>query len=276
MVKVTPSSKVVGDMAMYMTANSLKVNDLIEKGNEIAFPDSMISLMKGELGQRKEGWPEVFQRNVLKNEKPFTDRPNAHLEPLNLKNEFISFQAKFPEKSSFLDFLSFALYPKVFEDYYQHLLQFGNTSNLPTPCFFYGLSQGDEIEVTIAKGKNILIEYLNTNEPGPDGTRLVIFRINGDIRSVMVKDVSAKNEIPIHKKANGASQIGSPLQGSLSKIIVKEGDIVKKNDPLFVIEAMKMESTITAPYDGKVEKVHLQNKTLVQQDDLIVELTEDK
>lgn len=272
MVKVTPSSKVVGDMAMYMTANSLKIEDLIEKGNEIAFPSSMISLMKGELGQRKEGWPRDFQSNVLKNQAAFTDKPNAHLKPINFDKAFIEFKAKFPEKDSFLDFLSFSLYPKVFADYYSHILQFGNTSILPTPCFFYGLAQNDEIKVTIAKGKNILIEYLNTNEPGPDGSRLVIFRTNGAIRSVLVKDKNVKSEIPIHKKANGQGQIGSPLQGSLSKVVVKEGKEVKKNDPLFIIEAMKMESTITAPYDGTITKIHLRDKTLVQQEDLVLEM----
>ena len=178
MVKVTPSSKVVGDMAMYMTANDLKVEDLLNKGNEIAFPSSMISLMKGELGQREEGWPMQFQKNVLKNEEAFTNRPNAHLKPINFDKEFKAFQKDFPEKNEFLDFLSFSLYPKVFQDYYNHILEFGNTSILPTPCFFYGLKPNDEIAVTIGKGKNILIEYLNTNESNPDGSRLVIFRIN--------------------------------------------------------------------------------------------------
>ncbi len=275
LVKVTPSSKVVGDMAMYMTANGLKIEDLITKGSTIAFPDSMISMMKGELGQRKEGWPKEFQTSVLKNQTAFTDKPNAHLEPIDFDNEFKDFQLQFPERNSFLDFLSYSLYPKVFEDYYEHLKKFGNTSILPTPCFFYGLNPNDEITVSIAKGKNILIEYLNSNAPGPDGSRLVIFRINGATRSVLVKDNSIKSLISIHKKANGIGQIGSPLQGNLSKVVVKEGDKVQKNDPLFIIEAMKMESTITAPFEGIVTKIHLKNKTLVEQEDLIVEIEKD-
>ena len=171
-----------------------------------------------------------------------------------------------------MDFLSYALYPKVFEDYYAHLEEFGNTEMLPTPCFLYGLEPNDEITVAISKGKNILIEYLNTNQANPDGTRLVIFRINGAIRSVVVKDQQVKSEVSIHLKANGKGQIGSPLQGSLSKVLVEAGQEVKKNDPLFVIEAMKMESTITAPFDGTVKKIHLTSKTMVQQDDLVVEL----
>lgn len=275
-VKVTPSSKVVGDMALFMTANGLTIEDVKERGATLAFPDSMISLMKGELGQRKEGWPEKFQKDVLKNEKPFNDRPNAHLEPIDFEKEYAVFKEKYKEKDTFLDFLSYSLYPKVFNDYYEHIQNFGDTSILPTPCFFYGLDPNDEISVNIARGKTIHLEYLNTNEPGPDGTRLVIFRINGAIRSVMVKDNSITTGIAVHVKAKGANQIGSPLQGNLSKVIVKEGDHVKKNDPLFIIEAMKMESTITAPFNGTVSKVHLTNKTLVEQDDLVVELEPDK
>ncbi|MCL4106485.1 UNVERIFIED_CONTAM: hypothetical protein GTU68_030443 [Idotea baltica] len=272
MVKVTPSSKVVGDMAMFMTANGITIDDVMKNGESLAFPNSMISMMKGELGQREEGWPKEFQAMVLKNEKPFTDRPNAHLDPIDFDKEFKVFQEEFPEKSTFLDFLSYSLYPKVFADYYTHIEDFGNTEMLPTPCFFYGLKPNDEINVSIAKGKNILIEYLNTNQASADGTRLVIFRINGAIRSVMVKDEQVKSEVAIHKKASGEGQIGSPLQGSLSKVVVKEGQEVKKNDPLFVIEAMKMESTITAPYDGVITKVHLPGKTMVAQDDMVVEM----
>lgn len=274
MIKVTPSSKVVGDMAMFMTANDLTIEDLTERGETIAFPDSMISLMKGELGQREEGWPEVFQKNVLKNQKAFTDKPNAHLDPIDFDGEFQAFQTRFPHKCSFSDFLSYSLYPKVFEQFYEHLSIYGNTTMMPTSCFFYGLEPNEEIIVPIAKGKNILIEFLNSNEPGPDGRKLVIFRINGAIRSVLVKDLKSDSKVLVHKKANGPGQIGSPLQGSLSKIIVKEGAAVKKNDPLFIIEAMKMESTITAPYDGIITKVHLKNKTLVAQEDLVIEMKE--
>lgn len=273
MIKVTPSSKVVGDMAMFMTSNGISIEEVKTKGGALAFPDSMISMMKGELGQRAEGWPTEFQKNVLKNEQAFTDKPNAHLKPIDFDKEFIDFQAKFPEKNSFLDFLSFLLYPKVFADYYEHIFNFGNTEMLPTHCFFYGLKPNDEINVTIAKGKNILIEYLNTNQASEDGTRLVIFRINGAIRSVVVKDNNITSQVPVHKKASSEGQIGSPLQGSLSKVVVKEGQEVKKDDPLFVIEAMKMESTITAPFDGVVQKIHIGSKTMVQQDDMVLEIS---
>ena len=273
MVKVTPSSKVVGDMAMFLTANGLTVKDVKEKGETLAFPDSMISLMKGELGQREEGWDPVFQKMVLKNQKPFTDKPNAHLEPIDFDKEYLLFQEEFPNSWRFTDFLSYKLYPKVFRDFYDHTQLYGNTSRLPTGPFYYGMKPNEEVAFSISKGKTIMVSYMNSNEPRLEtGTRLVIFRLNGSIRSVVIKDNSITTNIVANKKASEPNEIGSPLQGSLSKVVVEIGDKVKVNDPLFIIEAMKMESTITAPFDGVVEQIHLSNKTMVAQDDLVVTL----
>jgi len=273
MVKVTPSSKVVGDMAMFLTANGLTVQDVKEKGETLAFPDSMISLMKGELGQREEGWDPVFQKMVLKNQKPFTERPNAHLEPIDFDKEYLLFQEEFPMSWRFTDFLSYKLYPKVFRDFYDHTQLYGNTSRLPTGPFYYGMKPNEEVAFSISKGKTIMVNYMNSNEPRLEtGTRLVIFRLNGSIRSVVIKDNSITTNIVTNKKAVEPNQIGSPLQGSLATVVVEVGDKVKVNDPLFIIEAMKMESTITAPFDGVVEQVHLSNKTMVEQDDLVVTL----
>jgi len=270
MVKVTPSSKVVGDMAMFMTANGLNVDDLLRDGDTLAFPNSMISLMKGELGQRAEGWPKEFQKMVLKNESPFTDKPNAHLEPFDFDAELKSFKSEFPESDNDRDLLSYLLYSKVYTDFYEHNSQFGDTSNLSTPTFFYGLKPNEEVTVTIAPGKNILIEFLNMNQPNEAGERLVIFRLNGSIRSVVVKDEKIKTTIQANRKAIAEGEIGSPLQGSLSKVLVKVGDELVKDDPLFIIEAMKMESTITAPYAGRIVSILLKDRTLVQQDDLVL------
>ena len=274
MVKVTPSSKVVGDMAMFMTANGLNVNDLLEKGNTLAFPDSMISLMRGELGQRKEGWPKEFQELVLKNETAFTDRPNAHLEKIEIKKDYAEFVTLFPERNSFQDYLSYKFYQKVYKDFYEHNIKYGDTSILPSSAFFYGMEASKEISVEIAKGKTVLIEYLNTNAPNEEGARLVIFRLNGAIRSIMINDKSIQVEKVQHVKAVREGEIGAPLQGNLSKILVKEQQQVHMNEPLFIIEAMKMESTITAPYSGTIEKIFLSDKTLVEQGDLILTILE--
>ena len=269
-VKVTPSSKVVGDMAMFMTANEFSIEDVKTKGNTMAFPDSMISLMKGELGQRQEGWPEEFQKMVLKNEKPFTDKPNAHLKPIDFDAEYEQFKLDFPESKKFEDFLSYSLYPKVYRDFYEHQENYGDTSKLPSSAFFYGLKFNTEIQAKISNGKTIIIQYLNTNAPRKSGTRLSIFRMNGAIRSIITLDKSLKSTVKENRKVQGDNEIGSPLQGNLSKISVSVGDKVSTNDPLFTIEAMKMESTITAPYDSIVDQIILKERTLVEQDDLVV------
>lgn len=271
-VKVTPSSKVVGDMAMFMTANGYSAKDLIDKGDSISFPDSMIALMKGDLGQRDEGWPKEFQKKVLKDIVPYTTSPNDQLDPIDFDKEYEEFKLKFPDLPDFRSFLSYKLYPKVFEGYYQHMEQFGEVTHLPTLAFFYGINHNEEVMVEISKGKSILVQYLNANEPDAHGNRLVIFRINGADRGVVIKDKNVKTTFVSNLKVTTSNHIGSPLQGSLSKIIVKEGQQVELNQPLFIIEAMKMESTVTAPRAGIISKIYLKGKTLVQQDDLVLEL----
>lgn len=271
-VKVTPSSKVVGDMAMFMTSNQLTKEDILEKGETLAFPDSMKALMRGDLGQIAGGFPADFQKMVLKGEKPYTNRPNAHLQAIDLEKEFATFQETFDEYTNFKDFLSYQLYPKVFADYYAHYTSYSSVRRLPTPAFYYGLQPNEEIMVRIEEGKHILVQYLNRTVANAHGMCTVSFKLNGQTRAIKVRDQSAKTEIIVHRKVEKTGDIGAPLQGSLSKILVKEGDLVELNTPLFIIEAMKMESTITAPVGGKVKKVYLAEKTMVQQDDLIVEL----
>jgi len=271
-IKVTPSSKVVGDMAMFMTSNGLSKEDVLKRGNTLAFPDSVKALMRGDLGQIEGGFPAAFQSLVLKDEKPYTDKPNAHLSPIQFEEELKVVQEKFGEDQDLNDLLSYTLYPKVFENYREHFENFGAVRNLPTPAFFYGLEPNEEIIVSLSPGKNVLIKYLNMTEPDDLGNRLVIFQLNGQTRSVPVRDLNVKSEVIANRKAAGEQEIGAPLQGSLSKILVSEGDEIQVNTPLFIIEAMKMESTITSPVAGVVKKVHLKEKSLVEQDDLVVEL----
>ncbi|MEE9373134.1 MAG: pyruvate carboxylase [Saprospiraceae bacterium] len=274
-VKVTPSSKVVGDMAMFLTSNKYTVEDILEKGDKIDFPDSFKSLMRGDLGQWSSKWPHDLQKIVLKQEKPYTSRPNTKLKEVSLETEFKKFKTTHEGLNSYEDFLSSLLYPQVFEQYYNHWLTYGDVSNIPTKAFFFGIKKREEITVSIAKGKNIIIEYMNLNEPDEKGNKLVLFRINGDVRGITVKDKELGNKVKEAIKAVRPNEIGSPLQGSLSKILVKEGDRVKQNDQLFTIEAMKMESTITAPLGGKVTKIYLAEKTLVSQDDMVLEIEEE-
>jgi pyruvate carboxylase len=272
LIKVTPSSKVVGDMAMFMTSNDLTKEDVLERGSKLAFPDSVKALMRGDLGQINGGFPQEIQQLVLKGEQPYTDRPNAHMEPIDFDKELKAFKKKFGKDLGIKDLLSYLLYPKVYQEYYDFREEFGEVSNLPSPAFFYGLKPNEEVMVSIAPGKTIMIRYLNSTAADDLGNRLVFFTLNGQTRSVQVRDRNLKVERVMNRKASGDKEIGVPLQGNLSKILVKEGQEIKENAPLFIIEAMKMESTITSPVAGVVKKVHLKEKTLVQQDDLVVEL----
>jgi pyruvate carboxylase len=273
LVKVTPSSKVVGDMAMFMTANGLTKEDVMQRGENLAFPDSVKALFRGDLGQPEGGFPKELQKIILKDEKPYTDRPNAHLAPIDFEKEMVEFRTEFGQYVNELDLLSYKLYPKVFRQYYEHQQEFGDVKNIPTLAFFYGLKPNEEIMVEIDNGKKVIVQYLNMTEPNNAGQRVVFFKLNGQSRSVVVKDENVKVTKAVHVKATKDNEVGSPLQGNLSKILVKEGDEVKANQPLFIIEAMKMESTITSPMAGTVKKVYLGERTLVEQDDLVVELS---
>ena len=270
-VKVTPSSKVVGDMALFMTSNNLTKEDILLRGSTLSFPESVKEMMRGDLGLNPGGFSAV-QNIILKGEKPNNQNPNAYLSPIDFEKEYDFFKNKFGEYVHFLDFLSWQLYPKVYEDYFNHFEEFGAVRNIPSPAFFYGLAHNEEILIEIDKGKSILIKFMNATEPSITGERTVFFLLNGQTRSIVVKDKKVETKVAIHKKISTKFDIGAPLQGSISRILVKAGDLVDKNTPLFIIEAMKMESTISAPMSGKVKQVHLTEKTLVAQDDLIVEL----
>ena len=271
-VKVTPSSKVVGDLALFMTTNGFTPEDLLEKGNTISFPDSVISFFKGDLGQPHGGFPAKLQKVILKDEVAYTERPNEHMEPIDFDKEFAAFQKKFCKECSFLDFLSYKMYPKVFEGFYQHRVVYGDVSNIPTPAFYYGMKTYEEIMVPISKGKNVIVKMLFSFPPDENGMRTVSFELNGQTRRVQVKDHSYTSTKALHRKAEKENEIGAPLQGKLAKVMVKVGQTVKENTPLFIIEAMKMETNITASAPAKIKKIELKEGELVEQDDLIIEL----
>jgi len=270
-VKVTPSSKVVGDMAIFMTSNGLTESDVMEQGATLAFPESVHDLFKGSLGQTEGGFPEKLSKLILKREQPFTVRPNDHLDAIDFDKEFIEFQNKFSEECSMLDFLSYMMYPKVYEDFYQHHEEYGNTSVLPTSAFFYGLKQREEIAVELGQGKVIIIRMLYCSPPDSGGIRTVTFDLNGQTRSITIQDDSVKSTKKINRKADGDNEVGAPILGRLSSIMVTEAQSIEKDTPLFVIEAMKMESTIAAPFGGVIKKIHLEEGEILEQGDLVIE-----
>lgn len=238
----------------------------------------MVSLFKGELGQPVGEFPKDLQKSILKDQKPFTNRPNAHLEPVDFETEFTEFVKIFKKgmgrELDITDFLSYKLYPKVFTGAYNHHLKYGNVMTIPTKNFFYGMVPGEEIIIKLDKGKILLIELISVGEPHDDGKVTVFFKVNGQTRNVEIQDHSIKVDKVIHAKIDkaDAKQIGAPLQGSLSSVLVKTGQEVKKNDPLFIIEAMKMETTITANEDAVIKKIVLKSGTMVNADDLVIML----
>ncbi|CAM1369715.1 Pyruvate carboxylase [Tenacibaculum litopenaei] len=277
-IKVTPSSKVVGDMAQYMITNNLTVQEVLERGETISFPQSVINFFKGDLGQPVGGFPEKLQKIILKGEKPYTDRPNEHLAPIDFEKEFDVFKNQFQtgidRELQLTDFLSYKLYPKVFVDAFNKHEKYGDIMQLPTKSFFFGLEEGEEIMVDIEPGKRILISLMQKSAANEDGMVEVFFKVNGQMRSVLIKDETiAVEKIENVKASEGdEKQIGAPLQGLLSNVLVKPGEKVLENQPLFVIEAMKMETTVTSVNSGVIAKIQLEAGALVDANDLVVEL----
>jgi pyruvate carboxylase len=269
--KVTPSSKVVGDLSLFMVSNNLTPEDVISKGETLNFPESVRELLRGDIGQPEGGWPADIQHAVLRNEKPFTDRPGEHLAPIDFEKEWVEFEQTHPY-AQFTDLLSSLLYPKVFADYWEFRKSYGDVSRIPTPVFFFGLKEGEETIIEIARGKSIIIRLQSIGPVNEEGMRTMFFTLNGQTRNLEVRDQSVAVKTVHNAKADraNAKQIAAPLQGLLSKMLVEAGQQVAKNAPLFVIEAMKMETTVTAPEDLTVASLTLGEGARVQADDLVL------
>jgi pyruvate carboxylase len=273
-IKVTPSSKIVGDMAQFMIANNLSKEDIFTKGEHISFPESVQQFFMGEIGQPEGGFPPELQKIILKNKTPFTERPNKHLKEVDFDKELSAFKAKYGSDLTLCDFLSYKFYPKVFEDGLKFWREYGDVSVVPTPLFLYGMEPGQETTIEISKGKILLIRLLSISHADDKGHRTVFFKLNGQTRNVEIQDRSIKVQKVENRKIDSVSEkhIGSPLQGLLSKLMVNKDEAVTKNQPLFVIEAMKMETVITAPRDAKITHIELPAGTFVNTNDLVLEL----
>ncbi|TAF65696.1 MAG: pyruvate carboxylase [Cytophagales bacterium] len=270
-VKVTPSSKVVGDFALFLTSNDLTEEDIYEKGHTLSFPESVIELFRGDLGQPYQGFPERLQKIVLKDIEPYTHRPNEYLTPISIEDEFAAFLQKYGADYTFDDFLSYQMYPKVFADYHSFKEEFGEVGVIPTHAFFYGLKPNEEVLVRVDEGKTLMVRLIFVSETDANGYCQVLFELNGQNRQVAVHNRKANITKKTNQKiqADNPNEIGAPLQGKLAKVYVKVGDEVVENTPLFVIEAMKMETTVTAAKVGKVSKIVLE-VGMVEQDDLVL------
>lgn len=273
-VKVTPSSKVVGDMALFMVQNQLTEEDLYEKGDTLSFPDSVVSFFEGQLGQPVGGFPEKLQKIILKGRPAITVRP-GQLAPAV---DFEKVRNELAEKVGFTpkveQVLSYLMYPQVFLDYCKAYDQFGEVKLLDTPTFFYGMRLGEKINVEIEKGKVLIIRLDEIGEADEEGNRILFFNLNGQRREIVVNDKSIQSTIVHRKKAEPTdkNQYGATMSGSVLQVLVKKGDRVKKGDVLMITEAMKMETEIAARFDGVVNHLYVHPGETIQSGDLLIEL----
>jgi pyruvate carboxylase len=273
-VKVTPSSKVVGDMALYLLSKGMTCEEVaaLPEDHSVAFPDSVTDMMAGSLGVPPDGWPERVQKIILRGARPIEGRAGAKLPPADfeaLKAELTPILHREPEWD---EVLSYVLYPQVFKDYAAKRLAYSDVSVLPTPVFFYGMKTGEEWAIDLEKGKTLVVKFLTVGEPHTDGTRTIFFELNGQPREVRVRDESLKSEEKARPKAqkNVAGHVGAPTPGLVTGLFVEAGAEVKRNDKLLTLEAMKMQSTIYAPLDGKVVEVLVGPGEQVEAKDLLV------
>ena len=276
-VKVTPSSKVVGDMALFMVQNNLDENSVIERGRSIDFPDAVIEFFRGEIGQPYGGFPKELQKVILKGREPLTVRPGELLEPVDFQATRDQLFEKLNRPVSSHDILAYALYPKVFDDFTAQAEKFGDVSVLDTPTFFYGLKLGEEVEVEIEKGKTLIIKLVSIGEVQPDGTRNLYFELNGQPREVCIDDASAETDHIQRKKAEkgNSKHIGATMPGTVLKVAIDRGSRVKRGEHLLITEAMKMETTVQAPFDGTVKEIHVTAGDSISTGDLLIEMDED-
>ncbi|XP_012284671.1 pyruvate carboxylase, mitochondrial isoform X2 [Orussus abietinus] len=273
-IKVTPSSKVVGDLAQFMVQNNLKAEDVMNKAEELSFPKSVIEFLQGAIGEPHGGFPEPLRSKVLKDMPRVQGRPGANMEPLDfcaLKKHLQESHPHITDK----DIMSAALYPQVTEEYLNFRESFGPVDKLETRIFLTGPKVGEEFDVTIEKGKTLGIKTLAMAEDlTPNGEREVFFEMNGQLRSVFIKDKEAVKELHIHPKAvkGDKNQVGAPMPGTVIDIRVKVGDTVEKGAALVVLSAMKMEMIVQAPKAGKIKTLDVNQGMKVEGDDLLATL----
>jgi pyruvate carboxylase len=275
-VKVTPSSKVVGDMALYLVTNNLTAMDVLNPGKKLAFPKSVVEMMQGMLGEPPGGWPKVLQKIILDSAgaKPMKGRAGAKLPKVDLAAERKELTRKIGREASELDLMAYLMYPQVFLDYDKHVKHFSQTDVLPTPAFFYGLQRNEEISIAIEQGKTLILKFLTVGDAGDDGMRTVFYELNGQPREVKVLDRSLEAATRKHPKADpdNPHHIAAPMPGKISTVAVNKGQVVKSGERLLSIEAMKMETAVYAPHDGTVDELHVKAGSLVAARDLLVVL----
>jgi pyruvate carboxylase len=272
-VKVTPSSKVVGDMALMMVSQDLTVADVQNPERDIAFPDSVVSMLKGDLGQPPGGWPLALQKKALKGDEPYTERPGSLLADADLDAERKGIEDKLERPVSDFEFASYLMYPKVFTDFALASDTYGPVSVLPTPAYFYGMADGEELFADIEKGKTLVIVNQAASAPDAQGLVTVFFELNGQPRRIKVPDraFGASGALVRRKaEAGNAAQLGAPMPGVISRVFISSGQTVKAGDVLLSIEAMKMETALHAEKDGTITEVLVKAGDQIDAKDLLI------
>jgi pyruvate carboxylase len=273
-IKVTPTSKVVGDMALAMVTGGLSAADVLDPQKEIAFPESVVSLFRGDVGQPLGGFPPALQKKILKGEQPLTGRPGAILPPVDLTADRSRIEKRVARRVDDRELSSYLLYPEVFEEFAVHRRTYADVSVLPTPVFLYGLKPQEEIAVHLERGKTLVIRLLGVSDADATGKRRVFFELNGQPRTVEVADSKAARTLEAHPKADpqDPKHIAAPMPGRVVSVSVQVGQSVQKGDPLLSIEAMKMETLLRAERPGTVESVPAAVGMAVEAHDLLVVL----
>ena len=273
-VKVTPTSKVVGDMALFMVANDFTPEDVVDPERELAFPESVISLFKGELGFPADGFPKALQKKILKGQAPLTGRPGEHLPTVDLEAEREKAQKAVGHAMDDQQLASYLMYPKVYQAYSRHRGQYGDLSVIPTPVFFYGLQDHEEVAITIDTGKTLHLQIQGRTPADSEGQCRLFFELNGQPRLIRVPQAGAKATATAIRTVDEGNphHVASPMPGTVARVAVKAGQRVVKGEVLASIEAMKMESLVCAERDGTVTHVHVKHGDTVPAKALLMEL----
>ena len=272
-IKVTPSSKVVGDMTLYMVQNEITEEDVYANGDTMDFPKSVIEFFEGRIGTPYGGFPKRLQKIVLKGRQPITQRPGAVLPPVDFEEVRKTLdEINAPTTDEAVS--SYCLYPDVFKQWVTRCEEYGDVSVLDTPTFFFGMTVGEEVDVEIEKGKVVIIKLIHISEPNENGKRTVSFEFNGMPRELEIFDKNVKTENVARKKADKSNpgEVGATLSGSVVKLLVEKGQSVTKGTPLLVTEAMKMETTIAAPVSGIIGQIHVQAGSRIESGDCLLEI----
>jgi pyruvate carboxylase len=272
-VKVTPSSKVVGDMAIFLVNHNMTMEQFehLTPDHNLTLPSSVIDMFMGSLGEPDGGWPKKLQKIILRGQKPRRGRPGAHLPKIDLNETTSAVEKKIGRRPTKDETLSYLMYPDVFVKFARNRQTWGDVDILPTPQFYYGMERGADITVELEPGKSLAIKFQTVGDPHPDGTRTVFFELNGQPREVTVRDLALEVKQPARVKADVTKpgEIGAPIPGVVSSVAVELNQKVKKGDPLLVMEAMKMQSTVYSALAGVVKQVlakpgqHVESKDLL-------------